>query len=289
MIKKQPDEVTLHRGERTRRRKFPWWIVLLIFLILAGGLAYYVFQGPIRDAFTPPATLPPTISSPSGQGTPGILYQANFDDTSGATDWETFDDGRISAKIADGALVVGVNAPTDTGTWSGLNYTFQDFVLDVDATKLAGPDDNGIFIVFRLTDKENYNRFDISSDGYYALSVVRDGIRRTVSEFNASPAIQVGNAVNHLRLSAIGDTFRFEVNGTVLLMCWSADPAIQPLWDPANPNQCLGGTLLDSWQNADISQGKIGLGAQGILGIDMPTASATVAFDNLVIKTPDAP
>ena len=62
-------------------------------------------------------------------------------------------------------------------------------MLDVDATKLDGPDDNGIIVVFRLTDTDNYNRFDISSDGYYTLSIARDGVRLVISDWAASDAI----------------------------------------------------------------------------------------------------
>jgi len=289
MAKRQSDEVTLRRGEKVRRRGFPWWIILLGLIVLIGAGAAYIFQGRIREEIKPRATLPPTLAAPVDGGATGVLYQTAFDDPASTTVWETFDDGRIAATLKDGMLVVSVNALTDTGTWSGLNYTVQDFALDVDATKIAGPDDNGIIVVFRLTDKENYNRFDVSSDGYYALSVARGGVRRTVSEFNASPAILQGDGLNHLRIVAVGDTFTFEVNGTRLPLCWSADPAIQPLWDPANPNQCLGGTLSDSWQNADLPQGKIGLGAQGIPGLNGEPATATIAFDNVVIKAPDAP
>ncbi len=289
MAKKQSDAVTLQRGEKVRQRRFPWWVIPVGLVVIIGGGLAYIFQGKIREVTMPRATLPPEIS-PAGQGgTPGLLYQAAFDDPGAAKDWEIFNDGRISAAFKDGLLVVGVNALTDTGTWSGLNYTFQDFVLDVDATKIAGRDDNGIIVVFRLTDKENYNRFDISSDGFYSLSIARKGIRRTVSDFNASQDIQKGNALNHIRIMAKGDTFKFEVNGTPLMLCWSTDPNIQPLWDPNNPGKCLGGTLTDTWQNGDIPKGKIGLGAQGIPGPNGEPAATTIAFDNLVIKSPDIP
>jgi len=289
MAKKRSDEVTLRRGEKVRRRRFGWWIIPLLLLILIGGAAAYIFQKRIIADIKPHPTIPPDIPTPAPGGTPGLLYDSSFDNPAATANWEFFDDGRISAAVKDGRLVVGVNALTDTGTWSGLNFTVQDFILDVDATKVAGRDDNGIIVVFRLTDKENYNRFDISSDGFYSLSAARAGVHRTISEFNASSAIKQGSAVNHIRITARGDTFRFEVNGTPLLLCWSADVSVQPLWDPANPNQCLGGTLTDTWQNSDLPKGKIGLGAQGIPGLNGEPAAATIAFDNVTIKSPEIP
>jgi len=38
-------------------------------------------------------------------------------------------------------------------------------VLDVDAAKLAGPDDNAILIIFRLVDPDNHNRFTFQVTG----------------------------------------------------------------------------------------------------------------------------
>jgi hypothetical protein len=246
----------------------------------------YLFQYKIAGLFEAAPTLAPT---PSGGGTPGVLYYSDFEDPAAVSDWEIFNDGFIWSEVSEGRLVVGVNALVDTGAWSGLGYTFESFVLDVDAAKLDGPDDNGMIIVFRLIDTENYNRFDISSDGYYSLSKVREGTPTVISEWNASPAIQTGGANNHIRLTATGDTFRFEVNNTLLKLCVSADADVQPLWDPNTPDQCLGGVLVDTWQDSDLPSGRIGLGAQGFVGFDGETttsAVATIGFDNLIVKAP---
>jgi hypothetical protein len=140
-----------------------------------------------------------------------------------------------------------------------------------------------------MTDKNNYNRFDITSDGYYSVSKVRDGIPTLVSDFNTSSAIVTGTGLNHITLEVNGDTFRFIVNGTVLKLCLSADPNTQPLWDPASPDTCLGGQVTDTWANSDIPKGKIGLGAQAYVGFDgtnSTPAIASISFDNIVVKRP---
>ncbi|MBN1310164.1 MAG: hypothetical protein JXB30_02015 [Anaerolineae bacterium] len=286
MAKKESEVVTLQRPRKPRRR-FRWGFVILgvLALFVIGGLIF-LFQYRIAALFEPAPTVPPT---PPGGSTPGVLYYSDFENPDAASDWEIFDDGFIWSEIGDGRLVVGVNALVDTGAWSGLGYTFDDFVLDVDAAKLDGPDDNSMIIVFRLTDKENYNRFDVSSDGYYSLSKVREGSPTIVSEWNLSPAIQTGGANNHIRLTAIGNAFRFEVNDTVLMLCVSVGDDVQPLWDPNNPDQCLGGGLVDTWQDSDLPSGRIGLGAQGYVGFDGESttmATATIGFDNLVVKEP---
>lgn len=283
MAKKEPAVVALQRPERPQRRR-RWWLLipLLLVLIVIGGL-FYVFQYRIAGMFEAAPTLPPT---PPSAGTPGVLYYTDFETPDVAADWDIFDDSRISAEIKDGRLVVDINALVDTPAWSGLHYTFTDFVLDVDATKLAGPDDNAIMIVFRLVDANNHNRFDISSDGYYSLTRVREGVPILVSDWNTSPAIQMGEATNHIRLTAMGDTFRFEVNGTPMLLCTTTEPGVRPLWDLRNPDQCVGGVVADTWQDADLPQGRIGLGAQGYVGVDDQGALATIGFDNLVVKVP---
>lgn len=291
---KKLETVGLDRSEHIRRR-FPWWIVVVVLVLVVGAGLVYAFQFQIEEAFAPkPTAPPPPPGSDGGQALPpGILYQTTFDDPTGAKDWDIFGDGTISSEFKDGRLVVGVNAMTDTGAWSGLNFTFEDYVLDVDETKIAGPDDNGIIIIFRMTDKQNYNRFDISSDGYYAVSKVRNGVPTTVSNFPIvpSPAIKTGGETNHIRVTARGGVYSFEVNGIPLKLCVSSDPNSKPLWD--QNGGCLGGALADSWQDPDIAKGKIGLGAQGIVphtdDQNPQPALATIAFDNLVVKSPDAP
>jgi hypothetical protein len=204
-----------------------------------------------------------------------------------------FDDGFISARLEEGRLVVAVDDFRDNGGYSTLGLSFSDFVLDLEATKLGGSDDNGIFVVFAQTDTRNYNRFDISSDGFYALSEVRDGIARTVSEFRISTAINRGDAANQLRVIGIGGTYQFLVNGQTLEFCISSNPALQPLWEtPLDPTSaCLGGEIGDRWTRTDILAGKIGLGAQGFTGFDGENdtpAQAIIGFDNVRVLTPAA-
>jgi hypothetical protein len=286
MTKKETQPVSLQRARQPRRRRPRWWLIALIVLALAvAAIALWLNSRRLGELFEPKPTLPPTAEAQQG-----VLYATSFEDEAQFGDWEQFDDGFISAAITDGRLVFDVNSPTDNGGWSGLNLTFDDFVLDVDATKLAGPDENGIIVVFRLTDTDNYNRFDISSDGFYAVSQVRDGVATVVSDWNRAEAILTGEAPNRIRISAQGDTFQFAVNGIVLPLCVNPAPDVQPLWDlTTDPPSCLGGELTDTWVNGDLPQGKVGLGAQGFVGFDgesSTSALATIGFDNLAIYPP---
>lgn len=290
MVKKESEPVELER-EPKRRRRIRWWMIVLI-VILVPILALVIWILILRGAFEPPepeATLPPEAVAEGG-----VFYQTNFEDPAQFADWEVFDDGRISAAIENGQLVISITTLEDTGAWSGLTTAaFTDFVLDVDAVKLAGSDDNGIMVIFRRVDDQNFNRFDITSNGYYALSTMRGGEYRVISNYGPSPAILKGDATNHIRIRGVGDQFWFEVNDTPLSLCVSSDPGVQPLWDvkAAEPT-CLGGDVVDVWQNADLPEGRIGLGAQAFVGFDQETNSSTMAestigFDNLVIAAPE--
>ena len=173
-----------------------------------------------------------------------------------------------------------------------MNYTFDNFVMDVDVTKVGGPDDNGIIVLFRLQDHGNYNRFDISSDGFYSVSKARGNQPIQVSDWNRSDAIHVGDASNHIRIRAIGDAFQFEVNSIPLKLCIADDPDVLPIWDTSGTDPaCLGGTIVDTWHDSDLMRGEIGLGAQGIVGFDgenTTPALASIEFDNLLIVPPDS-
>lgn len=284
---KKDEQVALNRGgEPGKNRRWPL-VLGVILLVGVIGVAAWLFAPRYMQMFEPEATQPPTLDA----GTSGqVIYQTSFDTIAAFEDWQLFDGGSISAAAGDGQLVVTVNALEDTGTWSGSNFTLDDFVLAVAAEKLDGADDNGISVIFRLHDENNFNRFDISSDGFYSLTAVRDGVAMVVSDWRRSPVIQQGNTVNQLRVMAQGDTFVFEVNGTQMPLCISDDPAVGALWDPtADEPTCLGGEVTDSWVNGDLASGRVGLGAQGFTGFDGETSTAAyavIAFDEVVITTP---
>ncbi len=298
MTRKRSDPIMLRREPERPRRKRRWWIIPVILAVLIGGAAAYVYRFKIRRAFEPAATLPPPPptaaageSAAGGSGSPvpaGPLYETTFDGDQPPDEWEQFDDGIVSAAISDGRLLVEVNALVDTGTWSGLNYTFEDFDLEVDAQKVEGGDESAILILFRLLDESDYNRLDIYADGYYSLSAIRDGEFQVISDFNKSEAIITGDGVNRISVSARGDQFSFAVNGETLPLCVAVDEGTRPLWD-IQTGLCLGGEITETWKNDDLPRGKIGLGVHAYVGFDgesSTAASATAAFDNLVIQEP---
>ena len=207
---------------------------------------------------------------------PGVLYQDDFEKEN--DNWDVYDDGIVSYLFEGGRLVVTVN-DFNARAWSGLNFTLEDFVLEVETTQLDGPDDNGFGVLFRYQDTDNYYRFDISSDGFYSLSKSVDGSSEAVSEWNAHSAILTGAQTNHLRVVAQGNTFSFAVNDTPLKLC--VGPGA--IWDPATPDTCLGGEMLDTWTDATFRSGQIALGVTAFM-----EPGPSIGFDNLVIREVDA-
>lgn len=101
--------------------------------------------------------------------------------------------------------------------WSTPEKDYRDVRLEVDVTKINGPDENRVGLLCRYQNG-NYYFFVISSDGFYAIGRFSAG--QTVllgqDEMQSSPAIQTGASLNHLRADCIGDALTFYVNGQLI-------------------------------------------------------------------------
>jgi hypothetical protein len=109
--------------------------------------------------------------------------------------------------------------------WSTPEKDFGDVRVEVDVTRLNGPDENRAGMMCRYQNG-NYYFFVISNDGYYAMGKFIDGqsILLGESTMQASPDVQPG-AVNHLRADCIGDSLTFYINFTLIAGAQDADLA----------------------------------------------------------------
>jgi hypothetical protein len=91
----------------------------------------------------------------------------------------------------------------------------KDVRIEVDATKAGGSDDNDFGILCRYQDNNNYYQFLISSDGYVGILKVVDGSLQNIAAENLveHPAVNTGDAHNHIRADCIGETLTMYVNG----------------------------------------------------------------------------
>lgn len=219
------------------------------------------------------------------EGAPGdLLYAAAFD---GFTEeWQQYR-GQDEAQIGEGRLVIGTSQAV-SGPFSVAQPWFADFDLRVVAQPLEGPLDNGYGVIFRLqtndpsTPRDDaYYLFLISSDGYYQVRRVIAGDVRELSTWIPSPHILQGlDVVNHLRVVAAGDQFRFFINGEAVALCIPDDPTARSTYIERS-GECLGGQMRTTLIDDSIGQGQVGL-----IVLSLGTPGVRVAFDNLLIFQP---
>ena len=97
--------------------------------------------------------------------------------------------------------------------WSTPKKDFSDVRLEVDAGKLAGPDENRLGLICRFTG-DSYYFFIISSDGYYGIGIFTGNQAELLgqSAMQRGDKINQGAAVNHLRAECRGDALSLYVN-----------------------------------------------------------------------------
>ncbi|HEX7621472.1 MAG TPA: hypothetical protein VF359_09760 [Anaerolineales bacterium] len=184
-------------------KKLYFALAVLVLAVLACG---------INTASTP--TTQPTASGGStGQK---ILFQDDFSDVTSGWDRSHTDFGLTD--YADGGYRINV-IQTDAFFFANPYKTFQNDVrIEVDATKIAGPDDNAFGVQCRYKDVDNYYYFYISSDGFVGIGVDNAGTKTLISSSDGNMVsdsnIKQGAATNHLRADCIGSTLTLYANGT---------------------------------------------------------------------------
>ena len=223
-----------------------------------------------------------------------LLYATTFD--AFTDEWDIFP-GRDAAEVVAAAdlpvTLGGENGATLNGTalllthgtpevgkamWSTLNRTYGDFDLRVTTHQVSGPDNNQFGVLFHYRDDNNFYVFRISGDGYYTLDKVRDGMTEKISEWIESEAIRMGTAPNELRVVAVGERFRFFVNGEPMPLCFRGNYE-NSMW--LEPGECLTSETAFVYEDGAFQQGRIALAAGTIDGSEVQ-----IAFDDVVITGP---
>ena len=149
----------------------------------------------------------PAPAQPSGS----VLFQDDF--AQPTTGWDRL---LVTEGVMDyysGGYRMLVNS-LQTNFWATPRRNFSDVRIEVDTGKMAGPDENRIGLVCRLTGKDYYF-FIFSSDGFYGMGLFKDGqaVLLGQSEMQYSENINKGVAINHLRADCTGNTLTFFING----------------------------------------------------------------------------
>ncbi len=145
-----------------------------------------------------------------------VLFQDDFSDT--GSGWDRIDTDEGITDYADGVYRIFVNTD-NTDVWANPGLDFTDTTVEVEATKVGGPDDNDFGVICRYQDVDNFYFFVISSDGYYGIGKVVGGTQSLVEETDLLPsdAIKQGNVTNQIQATCNGSSLRLVVNGTQIV------------------------------------------------------------------------
>jgi hypothetical protein len=138
------------------------------------------------------------------------------DDFSSLGDWQAESDAAAQVSISEGVLRIHVSAANQLA-WASAGRDLKDFHLTVEATQVAGPDDNEYGVLVRMQDAENFYRLSISGDGFFLVTKFVDGRQELISSnWLPAEAINLGEATNTIEAICRGDELTLVVNGVEL-------------------------------------------------------------------------
>jgi hypothetical protein len=145
----------------------------------------------------------------------GVLFEDDFSDTSSG--WDRVDADEGVTDYANGGYRIFVDQ-TEHDYWANPGLSFGDVQVEVDATKVGGPDDNDLGVICRYQDTENFYALLVSSDGYASINKVEGGTQELLGSDNwiQADAVNQGNATNRVRADCIGNTLTLYANGQLV-------------------------------------------------------------------------
>lgn len=144
-----------------------------------------------------------------------LPWSDDFSDPAGG--WQAESDASAEVRCYEGVMRLLVKVPNRLA-WASAGQEFSDFRLAVEATQVAGPDDNEYGVLVRMRDADHFYRFSISGDGYYLVSKYDGGVWEVLNDdWTSSAAIHLGTVTNLLEVVCRGATMTFLVNGVTLM------------------------------------------------------------------------
>ena len=185
--------------------------------------------------------------------TPKIVLFEDGEFTNSCTLDSTTDVERF---VENGQFNMRVLTPLFVAWTKCTQVEYSDFVMEVDATQVGGPDNNTYGVIFRYgLDAKEFYTFLISGDGFYVFTV--DGAEREEPEilvdWTESSAIKQGAQTNRIKITAVGGNMKYYVN-----------------------DQFLG----------EVQDARFSTGIVGFFVGSLDEGGVQVSFDNLVISQP---
>jgi hypothetical protein len=214
----------------------------LLLLSLRGGRAA-ASERPTMMAVVASASSTPT---PTAEPVSGVLVYDDFSQPERSA-FTAAEDATSRSAFDDGAYVIVVKA-ADTLAWALTDRRYGDLAVEVDSVIAPGPEMVAAGLIFHYQDPQNFYLFSISSDGYYALEMLKGDDWQTLIDWTESDAIDATH--NSLRVETRGDRITLKVNGA----------------------------LLEATQDDSLSGGDAGLAVSSF-----DASPVTIRYDNLLI------
>ena len=163
------------------------------------------------------STVQKIISNPTPEFLPGsVLFSDDF--STNDNGWKTWNQDNAYVNIEGGGLYFQINEP-EYDYWSKPGYKFGNLVIQTDAIKVGGPNNNSYGVICRMLDEANFYAFLISSDGYAGILRVKEGIYELLNndsmEFFAE--IAQGDALNQITATCSDTQLSLAINGKIVL------------------------------------------------------------------------
>ena len=140
-----------------------------------------------------------------------LAYEDDFSNSFGG--WDDAFDASTTKQYGNNRYQIEVSSD-NLIAWGLANRDVADFELEVDAKQEDGAKNNSYGLLFRVQDRDNFYRFDISGDGFYLLSKFLNGEWVTLVDWTYSSLIKPD--INVLKISAFGPDMTVWVNGQPL-------------------------------------------------------------------------
>ncbi|MBN1995055.1 MAG: PD40 domain-containing protein [Anaerolineae bacterium] len=237
------------------------WIAggFVLLLCLATVIVLYMIsrttpgQEPIANVTPPAAESAGTAGQPVDVAEPpanlALTYEDDFSDSFGG--WDDAFDAYTTKQYGNNRYQIEVSAD-NLIAWGLANRDVADFELEVEAKQEDGAKSNSYGLLFRLQDRDNFYRFDISGDGFFLVSKFLEGQWYTLVDWTHSP--HINQETNLLKVSAFGPN----------LTLWAND---QPL--------------------ASVTDDSFGHGNFGFFASTFSEPHLWVSFDNLKLWAPE--
>lgn len=255
--KLQQEQAALQAAKDKRRTRINRLISLGIGLgLVAAAAGYYVWIN-WQTNWTPEARATHQALSLAQTATAAVnmIYEDGFSNSSSG--WGEYSSDNGTAGYYHDGYRIHVTTSNFLIYYAYGNTVPDDLRIEVDTRKIGGSENNGMGVMCRQQDEDNYYWLAISSDGYAVIKKVVNGNSTILSsrDGNWTPVdgIHSGSQVNHITAVCSGQTLSLYANGV----------------------------LVASTIDSSFSSGHAGL-----VAVSYDEAGADILFDNFYVYQP---